>query len=627
VVATASYEARAFGVHSGMPVRAAYKKCPTAVFLPSDPAAYDAASAEVMDTLRSFPVVVEVWGWDECFVGAETEDPEALAAALRAAVAERTGLTCSIGIGDNKTRAKLATGFAKHQRSHAHPFDPPPTPTTPGTTDTSDADGTSSDAGTSDAADASGDDSTSGDAPSGPQGGAPGGDTTPDDPGTPVDAGASGGSSTSGGPQRGAPGGHSTSDGDTTPDDAGTSHDAGAPGGSSTSRSPQRGAPGGHGTSSGDTTPDDPGTPVDAGASGGSSTSGGPQGGALGDPQGGDGTSGSAGTSGDAGAMGGANTSADTSADTSTGTSGGTLSGAPGGDGTWGDDATSGDADTPDGDGASGDDSTSRGPQGYDSTSRGPQRGAPGGHDASGGDTTPDDAGTPGDAGAMGGANISGGTSSGAPDGDGTPGDAGAMGGAGTSGGAAGGAAGAGVYRLTGANWRAVMDHRPVRDLWGIGSRMERNLNELGLTTVADLAAADLEVLKKRFGPKMGAWYAALGRGLGDTQVTDVPREPVSRSHEETFPDDLADRADVERELRRIALEVTREVVAEGRTVQRVAVKVRFRNFYTPIKSRKLPQPTQDPDVVATTALALLEKFTLNRPIRLLGVRVEFVRN
>src|SRR5262245_62363066 len=47
VVATASYEARAFGVHSGMPLRAAQRKCPDAVFLPSDRAAYDAASERV----------------------------------------------------------------------------------------------------------------------------------------------------------------------------------------------------------------------------------------------------------------------------------------------------------------------------------------------------------------------------------------------------------------------------------------------------------------------------------------------------------------------------------------------------------------------------------------------------
>ncbi len=113
VVASASYEARAFGVHSGMPLRTAARKCPDAVFLPSDRPAYDEASAEVMDTLRQFPVVVEVWGWDEAALGAETDDPEALAADLQRAVVRETGLTCSIGIGDNKVRAKMATGFAK----------------------------------------------------------------------------------------------------------------------------------------------------------------------------------------------------------------------------------------------------------------------------------------------------------------------------------------------------------------------------------------------------------------------------------------------------------------------------------------------------------------------------------
>ncbi len=113
VVATASYEAREYGVHSGMPMRTAAKRCPDAIFLPSDPAAYEAVSAVVMDTLRSFDVVVEVMGWDEAFVGADTDDPEALARAIRAAVLDRTRLHCSIGIGDNMLRAKLATQFAK----------------------------------------------------------------------------------------------------------------------------------------------------------------------------------------------------------------------------------------------------------------------------------------------------------------------------------------------------------------------------------------------------------------------------------------------------------------------------------------------------------------------------------
>jgi DNA polymerase IV len=113
VVATASYEARAYGVHSGMPLQRALRKCPDAVFLPSDHSAYDAASAEVMEVLRSFGYSVEVWGWDEAFLGVWHRDPEALARAVRAAVDKQTELTCGVGIGDTKERAKMATRFAK----------------------------------------------------------------------------------------------------------------------------------------------------------------------------------------------------------------------------------------------------------------------------------------------------------------------------------------------------------------------------------------------------------------------------------------------------------------------------------------------------------------------------------
>ncbi|MGI9029812.1 MAG: DNA polymerase IV, partial [Ilumatobacteraceae bacterium] len=119
VVATASYEARAFGIRSGMPLRAAARRCPEAVFLPSDRPAYDAASEQVMATLRALPVVVEVWGWDEAFVGVHTDDPEAFASTLRARVLAETGLTCAVGIGETKLQAKTATSFAKARRPNA----------------------------------------------------------------------------------------------------------------------------------------------------------------------------------------------------------------------------------------------------------------------------------------------------------------------------------------------------------------------------------------------------------------------------------------------------------------------------------------------------------------------------
>ena len=115
VVSTASYEAREYGVRSGMALRTAARKCPDAVFLPVDEPAYLAVSEQVMDTLRSFPAVVEVLGWDEAFMEPEPpiDDPEAFARDVQRAVREATQLSCSVGIGDNKLRAKIATEFRK----------------------------------------------------------------------------------------------------------------------------------------------------------------------------------------------------------------------------------------------------------------------------------------------------------------------------------------------------------------------------------------------------------------------------------------------------------------------------------------------------------------------------------
>ncbi|WP_426595558.1 DNA polymerase IV [Cellulomonas sp. McL0617] len=113
VVSTASYEARAFGVHSGLPLRVAARKLPDAVFLPVDAPAYEAASDEVMAALRTLGAVVEVLGWDEAFLGVVTDDPEALAARAQDVVLAETRLHCSVGIGDNKVRAKIATEFGK----------------------------------------------------------------------------------------------------------------------------------------------------------------------------------------------------------------------------------------------------------------------------------------------------------------------------------------------------------------------------------------------------------------------------------------------------------------------------------------------------------------------------------
>jgi nucleotidyltransferase/DNA polymerase involved in DNA repair len=113
VVSTASYEAREHGVHSGLPLRTAARRLPDAVFLPVDREAYEEVSAEVMDVLRASGAVVEVLGWDEAFLGIDVDDPEAFARSLASRVRDATELDCTVGIGENKLQAKIATGFGK----------------------------------------------------------------------------------------------------------------------------------------------------------------------------------------------------------------------------------------------------------------------------------------------------------------------------------------------------------------------------------------------------------------------------------------------------------------------------------------------------------------------------------
>jgi len=295
VVTCASYEAREFGVHAGMPLRSAARRCPDATFLPSDPPAYDAASERVMALLRDLGHPLEVWGWDEAYLGADVDDPAELAEQIRTVIAESTGLSCSVGISDNKQRAKVATGFAKP----------------------------------------------------------------------------------------------------------------------------------------------------------------------------------------------------------------------------------------------------------------------------------------------------------------------------------------AGIYTLTETNWMAVMGDRPVDALWGVGPKTAKKLAALDITTVWQLAHADAELLTATFGPRTGLWLLLLANGGGDDTVSSEPWVPRSRSHVVTFPHDLTDRAEMDSAVTELAARALREVVADERIVTRVAVTVRTNTFYTRTKIRKLDAPTTDADIIVAAALRVLHLFELDRPIRLLGVRLE----
>ena len=119
VVTTASYAAREFGVHSAMGLMQAARLCPQAVILPVDFDEYRRYSRLFKAVIAQLAPVVEDRGVDEVYIdfGAAEGGLElggrALARRIQAAIHERTGLTCSIGVAPNKLIAKMASEFQK----------------------------------------------------------------------------------------------------------------------------------------------------------------------------------------------------------------------------------------------------------------------------------------------------------------------------------------------------------------------------------------------------------------------------------------------------------------------------------------------------------------------------------
>jgi DNA polymerase-4 len=118
VVSTASYEARAFGVHSAMPIVTAVKLCPGGIYLRGNLARYREKSREVMDVFAGFSPDVQQLSVDEAFLdigGTEKlfGPPGELAQKLKTAVKEKTGLVVSVGLASNKYLAKIVSGIQK----------------------------------------------------------------------------------------------------------------------------------------------------------------------------------------------------------------------------------------------------------------------------------------------------------------------------------------------------------------------------------------------------------------------------------------------------------------------------------------------------------------------------------
>jgi len=130
VVSAASYEARKFGIHSAMPLREAYRRCPHAVFQPGRMQAYRQASRQIFRIFESYTPLVQGLSVDEAFLDVTgvlhlwERDAVRLAQALRAEILGTCSLTASVGIAPNKFLAKLASDMDKPDGLTQVPFDP-----------------------------------------------------------------------------------------------------------------------------------------------------------------------------------------------------------------------------------------------------------------------------------------------------------------------------------------------------------------------------------------------------------------------------------------------------------------------------------------------------------------------
>jgi DNA polymerase-4 len=168
----------------------------------------------------------------------------------------------------------------------------------------------------------------------------------------------------------------------------------------------------------------------------------------------------------------------------------------------------------------------------------------------------------------------------------------------------------------------AFLHPLPVERLWGVGPVTRRRLASLGVKTVGDLAALPEETVIAAIGTAHGHHLYALARNLDDRPV-EPEQEAKSIGSEETFPHDLRERRDLERELGRIAERTAARLRKAGRAGRTVQLKLRYADFRTITRARTLVQPTDLAAEIGATAQELLARVPLGPGVRLLGVSVQ----
>ncbi|WP_295528880.1 DNA polymerase IV [uncultured Pseudacidovorax sp.] len=164
----------------------------------------------------------------------------------------------------------------------------------------------------------------------------------------------------------------------------------------------------------------------------------------------------------------------------------------------------------------------------------------------------------------------------------------------------------------------------PVRKVNGIGPKAEAKMTRLGLHTIGDLAKCERAWLVQHFGKAYGAWLHEVAWGRDDRPV-ETESEPVSMSRETTFERDLhavRDRAELGAIFTRLCEKVAEDLQRKGYVGRTIGVKLRYADFKIATRDQSLELYTADAKLIRRTAGLALKRVPLEKPLRLIGVRV-----
>ena len=162
------------------------------------------------------------------------------------------------------------------------------------------------------------------------------------------------------------------------------------------------------------------------------------------------------------------------------------------------------------------------------------------------------------------------------------------------------------------------------RKINGIGPKADEKLKSLGIETIAQLAAQELQWLIDHFGQKTGAWMYDAARGQ-DSRPIVLESEPVSMSRETSFERDLhavRDKAELGELFTRLCAQVAADLQRKGYVGKTIGIKLKYDDFKSVTRDQTLDTYTADAQTIRQVAGQCLKRVPLTQRLRLLGVRV-----